>query len=189
MIKEDNRISKKERGLLKELVGRRITRIEAAIVSPPNVAWNTIRIHSENTSIDVNCYLTQVAINDDGDSDEFGVISICKAPKSKLSIDTISSETEVFEIDKMVKCITVLENKVIALENKRPFCEREFTKSIVIDFEDETLLIDKLAWFDEMLKFSLGSDVQRFIYDESHDWESDEDDDITFEYTLKKVEL
>ena len=89
MINEDKRISAQEHGLLKELIGQKIIKIEAAIASPPNVAWNTIRIHAENTSIDVSCFLIELAINEEDDVDGFGVVSIQRAPESKLAADTI----------------------------------------------------------------------------------------------------
>ena len=57
-------------------------------------------------------------------------------------------------------------------------------------FEDECMVIDKLAWFDEMLRVSFGSSPEKLLYNESLDWESDiEEDGVAFEYSLKKISL
>ena len=65
MVKEDRRIKTNEVKLIKGLIGKKLVKAEGAIASPPNVAWNTIRLHANNNySLDINCYLEKVKINE-----------------------------------------------------------------------------------------------------------------------------
>ena len=190
MISVDKRIGAEEVALLKGLIGKELREVEAAIAAPPNVAWNTVRLHADACSLDINCFLNNVAINDEGDADEFGVISVISATNDNLKVKTISSVTEKLTINKQVTEIEVFETKIISKYGKVPFCEKQFTKAIVFYFKDECMVIDKLAWFDEMLRVIFGSRPEKLLYDESLDWESDiEEDDVTFEYSLKKIAL
>ena len=190
MISVDKRIGAEEVVLLKGLIGKELREVEAAIAAPPNVAWNTVRLHADAYFLDINCFLDNVAINDEGDADEFGVISVISATNDNLKVKTISSDTEELIINKQVTRIEVFETKIISKYGKVPFCEKQFTKAIVFYFEDECMVIDKLAWFDEMLRVSFGSSPEKLLYDESLDWESDiEEDGVAFEYSLKKSAL
>ncbi len=190
MINEDRRIRKQEIELLSVLKGSKLLKVEAAIAAPPNVAWNTVRIHSENYSIDVNCLLEEVKINEEGDFEEFGVISVDKVTSEKLDISSISPETEEIVVNKKIDKIEIFETSTVAKFQGIPFCEKRFTKAIVFSFRDECLVVDKLAWFDEMLRVSFGKNPEDLLYDESQDWEPDEDENrVSFEYSIEKVEL
>ena len=191
MVKEDRRIKTNEVKLIKGLIGKKLVKAEGAIASPPNVAWNTIRLHTNNNySLDINCYLEKVKINEENDTDEFGVISVKSAKGNKLVVNSILSETEDFVVNKTIEKIEVLESKTVAFLQCIPFCEKLFTKALVFYFNDGCMVIDKLAWFDEMLRISFGESPKNLLYDESQDWESEEDgNEVSFKYSLKEVEL
>lgn len=189
MIKEDKRISNAEKELLKSFIDKNLVKIQSAVASPPDVAWNTVRLHfDDGNTMDVSCNLDEVAINDEGDYDDFGVISITKAPSAELSVPSISSPTEELAVNKTVQKIRIFESKTTALSQGVSFCERLFTKAIAFYFEEGCMTVDKLAWFDEMLRVRFGNDPNTMLYDESQDWMND-DCEVTFEYSLEEKEL
>jgi hypothetical protein len=103
---------------------------------------------------------------------------------------TISSPTEELFVYKEVERIDVFETLSIAKFRGVPFCEKRFTKAIVFYFSDECMVLDKLVWFDEMLRVSFGEEPESLLYDESLDWKTEEDENgVAFEYSMEKVNL
>ena len=190
MIDIDKSIDSKQINILKEGIGKKLNRVEYADVMTEDTSWNTIRLHFEDLSIDINCFLEPLPEDEVPNYEEYGIIGVLKVPTNeKLEVKGFSSETSIKSILKTVRSIQVINSIIKVFDNSKLYSSKTITKAIVFDFGDEMLAIDRQVFYDEVLTFKFGTNLNDLIYDDSESWETDEEDDITFEYSLERIEL
>jgi hypothetical protein len=190
MIDIDKSIDSKQINILEEGIGKKLNRVEYADVMTDDTSWNTIRLHFEGLSIDINCFLEPLPEDEVSNYEEYGIIGIHKVPTNeKLEVKGFSSETSIKSILKTVRSIHVINSTIKVFDNSKLCSTKTITKAIVFDFGDEMLAIDRQIFYEEVLTFKFGTNLNELIYDDSESWESGEEDDITFEYSLERIEL
>ena len=182
---------KSQKQLLKNLAGATLEYIDAVLADDVNTAWNTVRVHTSSGSVDVNCLLEELAINNDGDTDEFGIISVREADASLLKVDTISTDTTSIEIGKIIANVGFITNTLDSFYNNEQLVHRENVQAVFFELNDGSFLIlDREVWFEEALTIKQGMILDELIYDDSESWEDDPDDPRTrFEYTTRVERL
>ncbi|MDO4796557.1 MAG: hypothetical protein Q4A01_00890 [Coriobacteriales bacterium] len=160
--------------LLRDVVGRTITALEAVIVARDDVAWGTVRIHAGDAPIDVTTALRDLIINDEGDTEEFGVLAVAEADPDALRVDGVDEEPSWCDIGADVAGVMLVNGHVTATEDGTAIMERAYTQAIVFALaRGGCLVLDKGAWFSEMITIGMGDSWEDLVYDDSQDWEDD----------------
>ena len=169
-----------EKTLLSSLMGSSLTSLEAVLVDNVNTAWNKVRIHSScGTDIDICCVLESLPIADDGETDEFGVLSISDASNQPFNVESIDAEPCCINVDKEVSSIYVSLETIKSFYDDVPLVERSGAQAVIFRFTDDSFLsIDREVWFEEVLTIKFGSDMQSLINDDSDSWAVDPDEDM-----------
>lgn len=186
MINVDKTLSPEERATLKSLVGRTVRSIDAALAAPPNIAWNTVRLHTDAGSVDVSCLLQTLPVNGQGDEEEFGVVSVAEAADTPLEVPTISADTQTAQLGFEVTGIDIVNDSLSVYVDGAPTYRRTTTKTIVLRTEGDSLAFDRQAWFDEMLAVNFGKDDEDLVFDEWADFEDDETEEpgVHYEFSM-----
>lgn len=182
MINIDKTLSVEEKAIAKSLVGRTIASIDAALAAPPNIAWNTVRLHTDAGSVDVSCLLQALPVNGQGDDEELGVISVSKAPDVPLEVPTISADTQTAQLGLRVTGVELVDDALTVLEDGTPTYRRATTKAIVLRTDGDSIALDRQAWFDEMLAVNVSTDDKDLVFDEWADFEDDEEEEPGVHY-------
>ena len=167
-------IAPDEIGLLRNIVGRTLEALEAVIVARDDMAWGTVRIHAGEASVDVTNALRNLPINDEGDTEEFGVLEVTKARPGELHVDGVDKDSSWCSIGTTVSSVMLVNGYATATESGTDIMERAYTQAIVFELEGGGFLVlDKGAWFSEMITIGVGESWEGLVYDDSQDWEDD----------------
>ena len=191
MIEVDRTLSGGERALLVGFKGAEIISIEMALAAPPEVAWNTVRLHTDKGSFDVNCLLELAPVNDEGEDDDLGVVSVDLAPASQLEVPSIATDVIRLEIGRKIIEVEIVDDNQRIYENERLFYSRKTTKAIIFYTDEDCLVLDRHNWFDEMMFVTQGPDAESLLEDEWADWEDIEEEEpgIHYEFTMSRETL
>lgn len=182
MIEVNKTLNEDEKDILRSLVGSTILTLEAALAAPPEIAWNTVRVHADSGSIDVSCLLESMPVGLEGDEDEHGIVSIARASAERLEVPGISADTSSYEVNKLVTGTGVVNDRMEVYENGELGYRSVTTKAIALFTEAGTLVFDRQAWFDETLAIGWGEDPKKLVFDEWAGWEDDEEEEPGIHY-------
>ncbi|MDO4539099.1 MAG: hypothetical protein Q4B54_13125 [Coriobacteriales bacterium] len=184
MLNTDCAIKGADAALLKNTLKQTATGLEAVIVARDDMAWSTVRIHTSLARFDISVNLQDLPINDEGDVEEFGVLEVSQACDDEMRLEDVDKDPEWWAIGKRVDTIVLVNSHVVVRENASVIMDRMYTQAIVIGLEDKSyLILDKGAWFSEMITISIDNDWKRHIYDDSQDWEDDpEEPNVHYEW-------
>lgn len=192
MIEIDKRLQPTELELLRELIGATIVSMDAVLVDNDNSAWNTVRIHAKKGSVDISNLLEELPLNDEGDTDEYAVMSVAAAPDENLVVDAITADTSACIVNQVVSGVLLAEGRVKTFYKGKELTDRTYTQAVILRLSDDSYLVfDKEAWFEEIITIKRGESLIELLYDESPDWEDDfeEKPDTHYELTRALVEL
>ena len=185
-------IAEEQKSVLSGLIGANFIAYDAALADNCNTAWNTVRLHTDRGSVDINCLLESIPINDDGDTDEFGIISIQWATDDKLVVDSISGPVTTTEVGKPIDEIIVVSGRVKSFYGSEALLDFTSTKAIVFKLGSGGYLVfDRELGFEEMLTIKAGALLDELIHDDSESWEIDsaEDTHTRFEHECSQTVL
>lgn len=159
---------------LGNLIGKTIQGLETAIVARDDMALGTVRMYVEDASIDITTTLKDLPINNEGDTEEFGVLTVSEAAPGELCIEGVDKEISWCNISASISGITLVNSHVTATEGGTSMMERVYTQAIVFELaEGNYLVLDKGPWFSEMITIGMGAIWKDLVYDDSQDWEDD----------------
>lgn len=182
MVTVTRTLSSAEKSLLASLVGARLLCVEAALAAPPDCAWNTVRLRTDRGCIDVSCLLEALPVNDEGDEEEFGVLSVTPACDGRLVVPGISADVCELSLSGTVTDVEVYGDRLDLYEHGELIYSRQASKAIVLLTDLGAVCLDRQVWFEEMLTISNGSDPAALIHDEWADWEDDEEEEPGVHY-------
>ena len=179
-------LSDVQQKLLASYIGANLLGYEA-VFAGPNLAWNTVRVHTSRGSFDIHCFLEALPVNDDGDTDEFGILSVCESDDSLLEVDDISADTTSLEIGKEIVDVGIVTNTLDSFYDNEQLVHRENVQAVFFELDDGSFMVlDREVWFEETLTIKQGHNLESLIYDDSESWENDLDDPETrFEYSSR----
>jgi hypothetical protein len=159
--------------VLRSIVDEAIVSLEAVIVARDNVAWGVVRLNTTSGPVEVRNRIEELPINDEGETDEFGVLSVM-VTNGAFVVDDVDQEASVCPLDETVTGITLINGRVVTYEDGEAIADRSYTQAIVFELASgEYLVLDKGAWFSEMISINMGPSPSVFISDDSEDWEDD----------------
>ena len=168
--------------LLRGLIGSQLKSYDAALAAPPDIAWNSVRLHTSAACVDINCLLANVAIDGYGNKDEHGIISIASGQDETLDVPEVSCDTSIFRVDKPITGISLVTETLSVFNHGSSFYQATTTKSVIIHLPDDIIVLDRQAWFDESLAIGRGTNFDELIFDEWADWEDDEEEEPGVHY-------
>lgn len=184
MVTVTKTLSQKEKDLLGSLVGARLVCAETALAAPPDGAWNTVRLRTDRGSVDVSCLLESLPVNDEGDEEEFGVLSVSPAGEDRLQVPGISTDVCELPLSGTVIGVEVHGDKLDLYERGGLIYTRETSKAIVLLTDLSAICLDRQAWFEEMLTISSGPDSAALVHNEWVGWEDDEEEEPGIHYAF-----
>jgi hypothetical protein len=187
----DKRFTEAENDLLRRAKGKRLLSIDAAIVAPPDRGWETVRLHFDGLDLDVNDFLGDVVIDENGTVEEFGLMSVCESTAEPLDLPGVGSGTTVFDVGETVASVMVANDCIDTYENGSLVTTFLYPQAVVFRTDRGFVVLDKGVWFSDMIAVKRGSTLDGLIYDESKNWEDDPDEDPTthYEFRLESYEL
>ena len=175
---------------LRGIIGKRIDSIDAYIVARDNVAWKAVRINCDGHALDVMNGLEYLPINDEGDTEEMGILRVAPGDTETLVVDDVDTDASTCEIGATVMGVTLVNGRVVTKDCGRVIADRSYTQAIAFGLSSgESLVLDKEAWFSEMISVGMG-DPEDLVYDDAIDWEDDpEDPDVHFSWSRQVLVL
>lgn len=160
--------------LLRSAIGSVITSLDAVIVARDNVAWNTVRVNTTAGSFDVSNLVEDLPVNGDGDVEGFGVLSLAEAATPTLEVDGVDRDVTTCPIGEAAAGVTLVNGRVTTFDEGTALVRRAYTQAIAFELQSGDLLVlDKGAWFGEMISIAMGTTLGDLVYDDSADWEDD----------------
>ena len=188
-VESKRKLSSGEMDMLRSLIGSTIQSIEGCIVSYPNAAWSTVRIHAESESIDAINRQEPMTMDEFGNQDEFGTLHVCSAPQEALEMLEASSEATSFSLNKEIRSMTLFNERIDVYGEGDLVASVEFTQAIAFDLGDEFLVLDKETWFGETISIKRGTSLEGLIYDDAKNWEDDPEEQPTTHYEVRTERL
>ncbi len=192
-MKVTNKVFKEnEVEFLLKAKSRTLKSVDLIVVARDNLGWNTARIHiNDDINIDLNNNLESIVIDEFGNSDEFGILSLDRSSNKVLELADVCENASTFIINKRIKDVLLVEDTISVFGNEKKVSELSYVQAIAFDLEDGFLVLDKETWFSEMIAIKEGNDLQELIYDDSANWEDSIEDDPTthYEFNSKIVKL
>lgn len=175
---------------LRGIIGKRIESIDAYIVARDNVAWRAVRINCDGTALDIINELEHLPINDEGDTEEMSSLRVMSSETDVLAVDDVDTGASTCEIGTTVTGVTLVNGRVVTRDCGRVIADRAYTQAIAFGLSSgESLVLDKGAWFSEMIAIGMG-DPEDLVYDDALDWEDDpEDPDVHFSWSRSLIRL
>lgn len=62
----DKGLSPEERSILRDMVGRELLTVDAAVVARGDLGWNTVRLHLDGADVDVDNRLADIVVDELG---------------------------------------------------------------------------------------------------------------------------
>lgn len=187
MVTAIKTLSDTEKDILASLVGSRLVRVEAALAAPPDGAWNTVRLRTDRGSVDVSCLLETLPLNDVGDEEEFGVLSVAPAGEGRLEVPGVSADVCELPLSGAVTGVEVRGDRLDLYERGELVYSRETSKAVVLLTDLGAFCLDRQVWFEEMLTISSGPDPDALVCDEWAGWEDDEEEEPGIHYEFSKT--
>lgn len=187
----NRRFTHVEEALLKRAKGTLLKSIDAVLAAPPDNSWNKVRLHFENFDLDVNNFLNDIAVDEFGTLEEFGLLSIEEATADTLKIPEVGTDTTVFNIDRVIASVHVINDVADIYGEKSKVARLEYPQAIAFGTKEGIIMLDKEVWFSEMIVVKQGGEIDELLYDESINWEDDPEEDPTthFEFHTEIQEL
>lgn len=187
----NRRFTHVEEALLKRTKGTLLKSIDAVLAAPPDNSWNKVRLHFENFDLDVNNFLNDIAVDEFGTLEEFGLLSIEEATADTLKIPEVGTDTTVFNIDRVIASVHVINDVADIYGEKSKVARLEYPQAIAFGTKEGIIMLDKEVWFSEMIVVKQGGEIDELLYDESINWEDDPEEDPTthFEFHTEIQEL
>lgn len=191
MERTNRRFTQAEMVLLKRAKNARLLSIDAVLAAPPDNSWNTVRLHFGDFDIDVNNCLSEITVDEFGTLEEFGLLSVKEATADILDIPEVGADTTVFEIDRIVTSVRVINDVVDVYGDGSKVARLEYPQAIAFSTDKGIIMLDKEVWFSEMIAIKQGKAIKELLYDESVNWEDDLEEDPTthFEFYTETQEL
>ena len=187
MVTAIKTLSDTEKDILASLVGSRLVRVEAALAAPPDGAWNTVRLRTDRGSVDVSCLLETLPLNDVGDEEEFGVLSVAPAGEGRLEVPGVSADVCELPLSGAVTGVEVRGDRLDLYERGELVYSRETSKAVVLLTDLGAFCLDRQVWFEEMLTISSGPGPDALVCDEWDGWEDDEEEEPGIHYEFSKT--
>ena len=187
MVTAIKTLSDTEKDILASLVGSRLVRVEAALAAPPDGAWNTVRLRTDRGSVDVSCLLETLPLNDVGDEEEFGVLSVAPAGEGRLEVPGVSADVCELPLSGAVTGVEVRGDRLDLYERGELVYSRETSKAVVLLTDLGAFCLDRQVWFEEMLTISSGPGPDALVCDEWDGWEDDEEEEPGVHYEFSKT--
>ena len=191
MIEELNALVQAELNILKSFEGKKLLSYDIVSVGG-NAAWNAVRLHFENESIDVISMLQMISIDEDGSEDEFSMLRVEKAPSALLSIPELADGATTHVVNEPVRKIAV-SNDILDYydSDKNHLSHITYTQAILLYLDDSILCFDKEAWFSELIFIKGGQSQEQLVFDDSGSLgiDPEEDPDTTIEYRTELIAL
>ncbi|MCD8316616.1 MAG: hypothetical protein LUB61_04355 [Eggerthellaceae bacterium] len=182
----NKRFTQTEEALLKQAKGARLLSVDAVLAAPPDNSWNTVRLHFDSFDIDVNNFLNDIVVDEFGNLEEFGMLSITEAPSDILDIPEVGVDTTVFDINRVVSSVQVVNDIADIYGEELLVAKLEYPQAIVFGLDDGFLVLDKEVWFSEMIVIKQGNEIEGLLYDDSINWEDDLKEDPTTHFKFRK---
>lgn len=191
MERTNRRFTQAEMVLLKRAKNARLLSIDAVLAAPPDNSWNTVRLHFGDFDIDVSNCLSEITVDEFGTLEEFGLLSVKEATADILDIPEVGADTTVFEIDRIVTSVRVINDVVDVYGDGSKVARLEYPQAIAFNTDKGIIMLDKEVWFSEMIAIKQGKAIKELLYDESVNWEDDLEEDPTthFEFRTEAQEL
>jgi hypothetical protein len=181
----DKRFTSREISLLRRVKGARLISMDAVLIAS-NRAWNAVRLHFEDFDIDIRVHLEDVAYDDSGSVDEYGLMSIDESSSDVLAMSEICEDATVYDIDKVIISVHVVDDTGEVYENGILVSRVVYPQAIAFRCEDGFIVLDNGAWFSELIDIGMYKDaIEKTIYDESFSWEDEPDQAPTIHLAFK----
>ena len=187
----NKRFTQDELRLLKRTKGSKLLSIDAVLAAPPDNSYITVRLHFEAFDIDINNYLNEIVVDEFGSREEFGLLSVTGASKDILSISAVGADTTVFQVNKSIRGVTVVNDIADIFGDGKQVARLEYPQAIALETDDGFIMLDKEVWFSESIVIKSGGTIGELLYDESVSWEDDPEEDPTthFEFCIEMQKL
>lgn len=187
----NKRFTQEELMLLERMKGSELLSIDAVLAAPPDNSYNTVRLHFVDFDIDINNYLSDLAVDEFGSLEEFGLPSITEASKDILSIPAVGTDTTIFQVNKTIKGVTVINDIADIFGDGSQVARLEYPQAVALETDDGIIMLDKEVWFSELIVIKNGDSIGDLLYDESVNWEDnpEEDPSTHFEFRTEAQEL
>jgi len=185
MIATDKSFTSDEIRLLKRTRGSMLLSMDAVLVAPPDNSWNTVRLHFDGFSLDINNRLGEIRIDEFGTLEEFGLLSIAESDKRTLEIPEASVDATTIDIERHISGVNIVNDLVEVYGDGTLVAAIKYPQAIAFQTDGDVIVLDKEVWFSEMLTIKLGDDIEDLIYDESVNWEDDSEEDPGTRYVFK----
>lgn len=160
---------------MRSLKGRTLEAYEAILVC--GTPWNAVRLLAPGSRIDINCTMESIPVNDNGEVEEFGVVSVRTAPPEKLEVEGVRSEPSTFSVGKVIERIAVLDWTGTILFEEAPILETSFTQAIAFLMDDgEWLAFDQAVSFGEELFVRQGKRLEELLASMAEAYDFGEED-------------
>ncbi len=170
----DKGLSPEERSILRDMVGRELLTVDAAVVARGDLSWNTVRLHLDGADVDVDNRLADIVVD--------GLLSVRRSSLETLALPDVGADTTTRPVHKVVTGVSVLVDDVSIHGGGTPVASLSYPQAILVGLGDECLVLDKETWFSEMIAVKAGPDPLALAYDGAADWEDDPDEDPTTHY-------
>lgn len=188
MSTTDKSFSSEEIGILAGTKGRRLESVDAVIAARGDMAWETVRLHLSGMDVDVNVRLGMIEVDEMGTLDEFGLMSVSPAPGDELDIPEVGADTTVFPVGEVVRDVRVVNDVIHVYGDGALVATISYPQAIMLGLDTGWLCLDKEIWFSEMIAVKRGDDASKLVYDESVNWEDDEEDPSThYEFSVEET--
>jgi hypothetical protein len=124
----DRRFTEDENELLRRAKGKRLLAIDAVIVGWPDECWHTARLHFEGLDIDIDNQLGDIAIDDSGTTDEFGLMTVREAMSDTLKLPGKWPAAMKMDVGHIVNSVQVVNDHIKAYENGVLVAEFEYPR-------------------------------------------------------------
>lgn len=170
----DNRLTGEDLSLLRGLLGRQLNSIEGVFLV--DYAWNGVRLHANEGSIDIRDDLDKIPVDGDENTDDVGIISVHPASSGPFAAPTIEGKLLTRKIDELVTGVAVISSELRTYEHDALRYRRSYAQAIALSLANgSNIVLDKGPWFDEALLVREGAEIDPLLYDERQDWEDDPD--------------
>ena len=187
----NKRFTQDELRLLERIKGSKLLSIDAVLVAPPDNSYITVRLHFDGFDIDLNNYLNEIVVDEFGSLEEFGLLSVIEGSKDILSIPAVGADTTVFQVNKSIRGVTVVNDIADIFGDGKQVARLEYPQAIALETDDGFIMLDKEVWFSELIVIKSGGTIGELLYDESVSWEDDLEEDPTthFEFCIEMQKL
>ena len=191
MNNECRPLNQEETAILSTLKGERLNQIDACIVARDDTAWGNVRLHLDGADIDICIQLGEAVVDEAGESDEFGFLSVKKTSRATLEVAEASPETTVIQINDAIKDMTVVNERINIYSHDMLVSTIETTQAIILQLNDSTIALDRECWFSDTLTLKQTEPRQADLYDDSLNWANnpEEEPDCRYDVSYTYIDL